>query len=423
MREKFSDMGDARVLKVLAVDDQHLLVNEDGEIILVRNEVSRRVTPGDFVEVESHIRRDEAVRFAREDDPVGQQALVEKKTDEHLLVQTETGKRVLPNPDSDVSPGDGVLLTDLGEFYDVFEEDIVELDGDDRESLQQKVSDTDSSDLTPKNVPDKDYSDFGGMDEVVEEVKYKVEVPLKEPERFERVGMEAPKGVLFYGPSGTGKTYLAKIVANQIEDASFYSIRGPELSHELVGGTERKLRGLFENAQQNPPAIIFFDEIDSMAPRRDKTMDAGRRTVGQLLSLIDGIEDRGRVVVIGTTNLIGAIDPALRRPGRFGREIEFPRPSREGRREILEIHKPAIDFADVVSLEYLVEKTDGWTGAHIESLFEEIGEILLKEERDKGGTPTIYRMDIERAYERVQAQINNKEAQRRREQEAEEGAE
>lgn len=412
-------MGNDRVLKVLAVEDQYLLVNQDGEILLVRNEVSRQVTPGDFVEVESHFRRDKAVRFAREDDPIGQQALVEKTTDESLLVRTETGKRILPNPDEDVSPGDSILLTNLGEFYDVFEEDIVDIE-DSRESLRQNVNETDASDLEPENVPDKDYSDFGGMEEVVEEVKYKVEVPLKEPERFEDVGMDAPKGVLFYGPSGTGKTYLAKIVANQVEDASFYSIRGPELSHELVGGTERKLRGLFENAQENPPSIIFFDEIDSMAPRRDKTMDAGRRTVGQLLSLMDGIEDRGRVVVIGTTNLIGAIDPALRRPGRFGREIEFPRPSPEGRREIFEIHKPAIDFGDGVSLHDLVEKTNGWTGAHIESLFEEIGEILLKEERDKGENPTIYRMDIERAYERVQAQVNNKEAQRRREQEAEE---
>ncbi len=314
-----------------------------------------------------------------------------------------------------------MLLTELGEFYKVFEEDIVELD-DTSLDRPREVNETDSSDLAPKNVPDKEYADFGGMDEVVEEVKYKVEVPLKEPERFEDVGMNAPKGVLFYGPPGTGKTYLAKIVANQVEDASFYSIRGPELSHELVGGTARKLRGLFENAQKNPPAIIFFDEIDSMAPRRDKTRDAGRRTVGQLLSLMDGIEERGRVVVIGTTNLIGAIDPALRRPGRFGRELDFPRPSREGRREILNIHKPDVEFGDTVNLEDLVEKTRGWTGAHIESLFEEIGEILLKGERDKEGSPTIRRMDVERAYERVQAQINNKEAQRRREQEAEEGA-
>ncbi|GGL67232.1 ATP-binding protein [Halocalculus aciditolerans] len=415
-------MGNVRVLQVLAVEDQHLLVYDNGEIIQVKNEISSQVTPGDFVEVEDHYTRDKAVGFAREDDPSGQQGIIEKKTDDLLLVRTETGKQVLPIPEEDVSPGDGVLLTDLGEFYTVFEEDIVDLDDDDGGSLRRGVNDMDPSDLEPENVPDKQYSDFGGMDEVVEEVEYKVQVPLKEPERFEDVGMDAPKGVLFYGPPGTGKTYLAKIVANQVEDASFYSIRGPELSAELVGRTERLLRGLFEKAQNNPPAIIFFDEIDSVAPRRDKTMDSGRRTVGQLLSLMDGIEDRGRVVVIGTTNLIEAIDPALRRPGRFGREIEFHRPSREGRREILDIHRPDVEFADTVSFDDLVEKTEGWTGAHIESLFEEIGEILLKEERDREGSPTIRRMDVERAYERVQAQINNKEAQRRREQEAEEGS-
>jgi len=414
-------MGNGRVLPVLAVEDQHLLVNENGSIIQVQNNVQRQVTPGDYVNVENTLGQDKAVGVAREDDPPGQHARVEKVTDDYILVQTNSRSQILANPAEDVSPGDGVLLTELGEFYKVFEEDIVELDDTTLDSLRE-VNETDSSDLTPKHVPDKEYADFGGMDDVVEEVKYKVEVPLKEPERFEDVGMSAPKGVLFYGPPGTGKTYLAKIVANQVEDASFYSIRGPELSHELVGGTARKLRGLFENAQKNPPAIIFFDEIDSMAPRRDKTRDAGRRTVGQLLSLMDGIEERGRVVVIGTTNIIEAIDPALRRPGRFGREIEFPRPSREGRREILKIHKPDVDFADTVNLEGLVEKTSGWTGAHIESLFEEIGEILLKGERDKEGSPTIRRMDVERAYERVQAQINNKEAQRRREQEAEEGA-
>lgn len=414
-------MENNRVLQVLAVEDHHLLVNDNGEIIRVANDVSRQITPGDFVEVENRHMRDQAKGFARKDDPAGQQAIVEKSTDEHLLVRTETGKRILSKPDVDVSPGDGVLLTNLGEFYKVFDEDIVDL-GNDGQNLRREVNDIDLSDLEPENVPNKQYSDFGGMDEVIEEVKYKVEVPLKEPERFEDVGMDAPKGVLFYGPPGTGKTYLAKIVANQVEDASFYSIRGPELSAELVGRTERLLRGLFEKAQNNPPAIIFFDEIDSVAPRRDKTMDSGRRTVGQLLSLMDGIEDRGRVVVVGTTNLIAAIDPALRRPGRFGREIEFYRPSREGRREILDIHKPDIEFADTVSLDNLVEKTEGWTGAHIESMFEEIGEILLKEERDRGEAPTIHRMDVERAYERVQAQINNKEAQRRREQEAEEGA-
>jgi len=217
------------------------------------------------------------------------------------------------------------------------------------------------------------------MDDVVEEVKYKVEVPLKEPERFEDVGMSAPKGVLFYGPPGTGKTYLAKIVANQVEDASFYSIRGPELSHELVGGTARKLRGLFENAQKNPPAIIFFDEIDSMAPRRDKTK--GCRSPNRRPIVVVNGWDRG-------TRASGSHrddqsdwgnrpSPSATRSVRTRNRV--PRPSREGRREILNIHKPDVEFADTVSLENLVEKSSGWTGAHIESLFEEIGEILLKE--------------------------------------------
>lgn len=415
-------MSNHRVLPVLAAENQYLLVSEDGSIIQVRDNTQSQATPGDYVKVEKELSEHKAISVVKEDDPPGQYAQVENVTDDHLLVQTNNGQRILTNPDEDISPGDNVMLTQLDEFYKVFEEDIADINGTTPDP-PQRVNKRDSSDLIPKNVPNKEYADFGGMEGVVEEVKYKVEVPLKEPERFEDVGINAPKGVLFYGPPGTGKTYLAKIVANQVKDVSFYSIRGPELSHELVGGTERKLRELFESAQENPPAIIFFDEIDSIAPRRDKTRDAGRRTVGQLLSLMDGIEERGQVMVIGTTNLIETIDPALRRPGRFGREIDFPRPSRQGRREIINIHKPDLKFSNNINIESLIEKTSGWTGAHIESLFEEIGEILLKEERDNKGSPTVRRMDVERAYERVQAQVNNKEAQRRREEEAEEGAE
>lgn len=412
-------MRDTRVLQVLAVKDDSLLVYDGGKVIQILNDVSQLVTPGDYVEVEEHISRDKGVGLAREGDPNGILAVVEKVIGQHIVVRTDNGKRILAHPDEDVSSGDAVLLTDLGEFYEVLEEGVAEVGSDGINVSQRDMKASRSSDLEPKDVPDKDYDDFGGLDTVIEEVQYKVEVPLKEPERFENVGMDVPKGVLFYGPPGTGKTYLAKIVANRVENASFFSIRGPELSHELVGGTERKLRGLFDNAQANPPAIIFFDEIDSMAPRRDKTMDAGRRTVGQLLSLMDGLEDRGQVVVIGTTNLLDAIDPALRRPGRFGREIEFPRPSVEGRREIFDIHKPDLPFADGVSIDTLSENTSGWTGAHIKSFFEEIGEILIREERDRETNPTIYQMDVERAYERVQTQLNNKEAQRRREKEAE----
>lgn len=412
-------MSDDRVLQVLSIENDSLLVYGDRGVIEVRNGVSENVTPGDYVNVVERIQSEKAVNIARRDDPNGIQGLVAKVTNENILVKTDSKPRILPKPSQNVSEGDSVLLTDLGEVYKVFEDNIVDIEKNSLQSPQKEVNETSPSDLAPDDVPNRDYEDFGGLDKVVEEVKYKLEVPLKEPERFSSVGIEAPKGVLFYGPPGTGKTYLAKIVASRVDEGSFYSIRGPELSHELVGGTERKLRELFDRAKENPPAIVFFDEIDSMAPRRDKVMDTGRRTVGQLLSLIDGLEDRGQVVVVGTTNLIEAIDPALRRPGRFGREIEFPRPSKRGREEILEIHRPDIEFGDGVSLEMVAENTNGWTGAHVKALFEEIGEILLREERDMEDNLKIRRLDVERAVERVQAQINNKEAQRRRENEDE----
>lgn len=414
-------MSDGQVLEVVAVEDNSLLVSVNDQIIEVGNGIGTSVSPGDYVNVKNKLGENIAFDIAKKDDPLGTQGQIEQVTESHILVKTESDKLIRPKPDDEVSVGDGVLLTQLGEIYEIMDGDAVEVESNGLRSLLRGTDETDPDDLEPKDVPDKNYKHFGGSSKVVEEVKHKVELPLKEPDRFENVGINAPKGVLFYGPPGTGKTYLAKIVANQVEDTSFYSVRGPELSHELVGGTERILRGLFDKAQENPPAIIFFDEIDSMAPRRDKTMDSGRRTVGQLLSLMDGLEDRGQVVVIGTTNLLDAIDPALRRPGRFGREIEFSRPSQRGRKEIINIHRPDIEFAAGVTTELLVEKTNGWTGAHIKALFEEIGEILLKDGRDKADDFKIRQMDIERATDRIQSQINNKEAQRRREKEAEKG--
>lgn len=414
-------MSNGQVLEVVAVEENSLLVSVNDKIIEVKNRISMSVSPGDYVNVKNELGDNIAFDIARRDDPVGTQGQIEQVTESHILVKTESNKLIRPKPDEEISVGDGVLLTKLGEVYEIIDGDAVDVESNGLRSLLREDNETDPDDLEPEDVLDKNYKHFGGSSKVVEEVKYKVELPLKEPERFENVGIDAPKGVLFYGPPGTGKTYLAKIVANQVEDASFYSVRGPELSHELVGGTERILRGLFDRAQENPPAIIFFDEIDSMAPRRDKTMDSGRRTVGQLLSLMDGLEDRGQVVVIGTTNLVDAIDPALRRPGRFGREIEFSRPSKRGRKEIIKIHQPDIEFAAGVTTELLVEKTSGWTGAHIKALFEEIGEILLKDGRDKADDFKIRQMDIERATDRIQSQINNKEAQRRREKEAEKG--
>ncbi len=182
------------------------------------------------------------------------------------------------------------------------------------------------------------YEDIGGLKEELQKVREIIELPLKYPELFQRLGIDPPKGVLLYGPPGTGKTLIAKAVANEI-GASFFTINGPEIMSKFYGESEQRLREIFEEAKENAPSIIFIDEIDAIAPRRDEvTGEVERRVVAQLLALMDGLEERGQVIVIGATNRIDAIDPALRRPGRFDREIEIGVPDREGRFEILQIH-------------------------------------------------------------------------------------
>jgi len=182
------------------------------------------------------------------------------------------------------------------------------------------------------------YEDIGGLKEELQKVREIIELPLKYPELFQRLGIEPPKGVLLHGPPGTGKTLIAKAVANEI-GASFYTINGPEIMSKFYGESEQRLREIFEEAKENSPSIIFIDEIDAVAPRRDEvTGEVERRVVAQLLTLMDGLEERGQVVVIGATNRIDAVDPALRRPGRFDREIEIGVPDREGRFEVLQVH-------------------------------------------------------------------------------------
>ena len=178
-------------------------------------------------------------------------------------------------------------------------------------------------------VPRVTYEDIGGLKNEVQKVREMIELPLRHPEIFERIGIEAPKGVLLYGPPGTGKTLLAKAVANET-NANFYSIGGPEIMSKFYGESEERLRETFRQAQENSPSIIFIDEIDSIAPKREEVSgDVEKRVVSQLLSLMDGIEARGKLVVIGATNRPNAIDPALRRPGRFDREIEIGIPDEE----------------------------------------------------------------------------------------------
>ena len=229
-----------------------------------------------------------------------------------------------------------------------------------------------------RNVPNVTYEDIGGLKRELRLVREMIELPLKHPELFQRLGIEPPKGVLLYGPPGTGKTLIAKAVANEV-DAHFISISGPEIMSKYYGESEQRLREIFEEAKENSPSIIFIDEIDSIAPKREEvTGEVERRVVAQLLALMDGLEARGDVIVIAATNRPDAIDPALRRPGRFDREIEIGVPDREGRKEILEIHTRNMPLADDVDLDQLADLTVGFVGADLAALCKEAAMHALR---------------------------------------------
>lgn len=220
-------------------------------------------------------------------------------------------------------------------------------------------------------IPRITYEDIGGLQDVIKQVREMIELPLKYPELFEKIGVEAPKGVLLHGPPGTGKTLIAKAVANET-NANFYTLSGPEIMSKYYGQSEENLREIFKEASENAPSIIFIDEIDSIAPKREETKgDVERRVVAQLLALMDGLEERGKVVVIGATNRISDIDPALRRPGRFDREIEVGIPDKKGRREILTIHTRGMPLAKDVDLDKLASITHGYSGADLAALSKE----------------------------------------------------
>jgi len=222
-----------------------------------------------------------------------------------------------------------------------------------------------------KGVPRISYEDIGGLRNEVQKVREMIELPLRHPEIFERIGIEAPKGVLLYGPPGTGKTLLAKAVASET-NANFYSIGGPEIMSKFHGESEERLREVFREAEQNAPSIIFIDEIDSIAPKREEVSgDVEKRVVSQLLTLMDGLKSRGKLVVIGATNRPNALDPALRRPGRFDREIEIGIPDDRGRLEILQIHTRGMPLTEDVNIESIAKVTHGFVGADLEALSKE----------------------------------------------------
>lgn len=233
-----------------------------------------------------------------------------------------------------------------------------------------KASDTD--------IPKVSYDDLGGLRDEVTKIREMVELPLRHPELFKRLGIEPPKGVLLHGPPGTGKTMLAKAVAGETS-SNFISIGGPEIMSKFYGESEEKLREIFKDAEENGPSIIFIDEIDSIAPKRDNTPgEEERRIVAQLLSLMDGLNSRGKVVVIGATNRPNSIDEALRRPGRFDRELEIGVPDRNGRLEILQIHTRGMPLASDVDIDVLAGKTHGYVGADLSALCKEAAMAALR---------------------------------------------
>jgi len=243
---------------------------------------------------------------------------------------------------------------------------------------QIKVSSkpTKVSELT--KVPDVSYEDIGGLDEEIHKIREMIELPMKHPEVFDKLGVSPPKGVLLYGPPGTGKTLLAKALANEIS-ANFSVINGPEIMSKYYGESEQNLRNVFIEAEKNAPSIIFIDEIDAIAPKREEIKgEVERRVVSQLLTLMDGLKGRGKVVVIGATNLEGSLDPALRRPGRFDREIEIGVPDEKGRLEVLQIHTRGMPLEEDVNVKELSRITHGYVGADLEALCKEAAMKALR---------------------------------------------
>jgi proteasome regulatory subunit len=247
--------------------------------------------------------------------------------------------------------------------------------------------------------PTVTYDDIGGLEDQIVEVREAVEDPLTNPEVFETVGIEPPTGVLLHGPPGTGKTMLAKAVANQT-DATFIKMAGSELVQKFIGEGARLVRDLFELAEEREPAIIFIDEIDAIASKRTESKTSGdaevQRTMMQLLSEMDGFDQRGDISIIAATNRFDMLDRAILRPGRFDRLIEVPEPNHEGRTEILKIHTREMNLSDDVDLASLAEATEGFTGAELESLSTEAGMFAIRDDRTE-----VRREDFDEAMEKI----------------------
>jgi len=301
-----------------------------------------------------------------------------------LMRPVVTGDIIIPNPvvqdrRSQTTLFEQFFGVDFGEFFftPFGEEKFVVVSAEPKGIV--RITRTTDLELMPQatksleeeKIPEVTYEDLGGLHEEIQKVREMIELPLKHPELFERLGIEPPKGILLHGPPGCGKTLLAKAVANEI-GARFFVINGPEIMSKFYGESEENLRKVFDQGEKNSPSIIFIDEIDAIAPRREEVKgEVEKRVVSQLLTLMDGLKSRGKVIVIGATNIPNSIDPALRRPGRFDREIEIGVPTKDGRKEILQIHTRGMPLAKDVDLDRIAEITYGYVGADLSALCKE----------------------------------------------------
>ena len=316
-------------------------------------------------------------------------ASVEEITEDGVVIkQHGNNQEVLTQAstrlNTDLRPGDRVAINDSFAVQQVLD--------DETDSRAQAMEVTAS--------PDVSYDDIGGIDDQIREVREAVEDPLENPEQFETVGVEPPSGVLLHGPPGTGKTMLAKAVANE-SDATFIKMAGSELVRKFIGEGSRLVRDLFELAAEREPAVIFIDEIDAVASKRTDSKTSGdaevQRTMMQLLSEMDGFDERGEVRIIAATNRFDMLDEAILRPGRFDRLIEVPEPDAEGRERILEIHSAEMNVADEVDVAAVARELDGYSGADIASLATEAGMFAIRD-----GRTEVLQEDFEQAREKLQ---------------------
>jgi len=287
-----------------------------------------------------------------------------------LVAETLQGKPV--------APGNMVVVPVMGQAIRLYATSSIPANGGIVIDTTEIMISGEPVSMPASSAPMITYEDIGDMEDAKQKVREIIELPLKHPELFKHLGIEPPKGILLYGPPGTGKTLLAKAIANET-NSNFFTINGPEIMSKFYGESEERLRDVFNNAEARPPSIIFIDEIDAIAPKReDVSGEVEKRVVAQLLTAMDGLKSRGNVVVIGATNRIDAVDPALRRPGRFDREIETGIPDNKGRREILQVHTRNMPLSDDVNLDQLAEITHGFTGADLSNLVKEAAMSALR---------------------------------------------